>query len=219
MRPAQQLATRGSTRDLAAVAGLFVANGLAVGVFGGSLPGLRAYHSLQSVQVVGILVSAAICAVLSMNISGPLADRVGARAPSLLGGAGMAVGTAVLGGAPNYATLIVGAAVFGLGNGAMDVAMNALGVQVEAARRKPIMSRFHAFFSVSLMSSQSILAQSWFSTLGRTWGKNLQDDQYLGASLGWALGDYPLASSWRRLDALLDLAAGEGSAGGTYDAS
>ena len=26
--------------------------------------------------------------------------------------------------------------------------MNALGVQVEAARRKPIMSRFHAFFSV-----------------------------------------------------------------------
>ncbi len=33
------------------------------------------------------------------------------------------------------------------------------------------------------------------------------------------LGDYPLASSWRRLDALLDLAAGEGSAGGTYDAS
>ena len=33
------------------------------------------------------------------------------------------------------------------------------------------------------------------------------------------LGDYPLASSWRRLDALIDLAAGEGSAGGTHDAS
>jgi hypothetical protein len=33
------------------------------------------------------------------------------------------------------------------------------------------------------------------------------------------LGNYSLASSWRRLDALLDLAAGEGSAGGAYDAS
>jgi hypothetical protein len=42
----------------------------------------------------------------------------------------------------------VAALLFGFGNGAMDVAMNALGVQVEAARRRPIMSRFHAFFSV-----------------------------------------------------------------------
>ena len=38
--------------------------------------------------------------------------------------------------------------LIGLGNGAMDVAMNALGVQVERARRRPIMSFFHAFFSV-----------------------------------------------------------------------
>ena len=43
---------------------------------------------------------------------------------------------------------VLAAVLFGLGNGAMDVAMNALGVQVEAARRKPIMSLFHAFFSV-----------------------------------------------------------------------
>ena len=50
--------------------------------------------------------------------------------------------------APTFAFAIVAAALFGLGNGAMDVAMNALGVQVEAARGKPIMSRFHAFFSV-----------------------------------------------------------------------
>ena len=50
--------------------------------------------------------------------------------------------------APTYPVAILAAALFGLGNGAMDVAMNALGVQVEAARRKPIMSRFHAFFSV-----------------------------------------------------------------------
>ena len=44
--------------------------------------------------------------------------------------------------------LIVGAAVFGLGNGAMDVAMNALGVSVEQARRRPVMSRLHACFSI-----------------------------------------------------------------------
>ncbi|ROR91832.1 cytochrome c oxidase assembly protein [Nocardioides aurantiacus] len=52
---------------------------------------------------------------------------------------------------------------------------------------------FHALFSVSLMSSTQILAGSWFKSLGRTWGPSLADDQYLGASIGWALGDYPLA--------------------------
>jgi len=51
---------------------------------------------------------------------------------------------------------------------------------------------FHAFFSVSLMSSEQLLAEPWFSALGRTWGNSLEQDQYLGASIGWALGDYPL---------------------------
>lgn len=52
---------------------------------------------------------------------------------------------------------------------------------------------FHAFFSVSLMSASTVYAEEWFSSLGRTWGSSLLEDQYLGASLGWALGDYPLA--------------------------
>ena len=52
---------------------------------------------------------------------------------------------------------------------------------------------FHAFFSVTLMASSTILAKDWFSALGRTWGNTLERDQYIGASLGWALGDYPLA--------------------------
>ena len=52
---------------------------------------------------------------------------------------------------------------------------------------------FHAFFSVSLMASTDVLAEEWFAGLPRPWGRSLADDQYLGASLGWALGDYPLA--------------------------
>ena len=38
--------------------------------------------------------------------------------------------------------------ILGAGNGGIDVAMNALGVQVEAARPKPIMSFFHGMWSV-----------------------------------------------------------------------
>jgi MFS family permease len=147
-QPPEPATHPGSTRDLLAVAALFVTNGLAVGVFGGSLPGLRAHLSLEPGHIVGVLVAAAVFAVVSMNLSGSLADRIGARGPSLVGGAGMAVGAVVMGTAPSYAVLVTGAAVFGLGNGAMDVSMNALGVSVEQARRRPVMSRLHASFSI-----------------------------------------------------------------------
>ncbi|MCW2868402.1 MAG: transporter [Marmoricola sp.] len=150
-------ATTGSTRDLVAVAALFALNGLVVGTFGGSLPGLRDHLGLGSGHVVGVLVTAGIAAVLAMNLSGPLADRHGARLPTLLGGATMVLATVVMGAAPGYAVLLVGAAVLGLGNGAMDVAMNALGVSVEQARGRPVMSRLHAFFSVGNLSGALVV--------------------------------------------------------------
>ena len=142
------LQTRGTRRDLLAVALIFAINGLVVGVFGGSLPGLRERLGLDSGHIVGVLMTVGVVAVLSMNVSGPLADRRGARAPSLVGGLVMALGVVVMGAAPSYAWLLVGAAIVGLGNGAMDVAMNALGVSVEQARHRPVMSRLHACFSI-----------------------------------------------------------------------
>ena len=51
---------------------------------------------------------------------------------------------------------------------------------------------FHALFSVSIMQKERILAADWFTLLPRDWGRSVADDQYFGASIGWALGDYPL---------------------------
>ncbi|MBV9830721.1 MAG: MFS transporter [Marmoricola sp.] len=140
--------TRGSTRDFLAVAVLFAANGLIVGVFGGTLPGQQARLDLSRGEISGLLVAAALFAVLSMNLSGSFADRHGARGPSFGGGLVMLAAAVLMGLAPGYPLLLVGAAVFGLGNGAMDVSMNALGVSVEQARRRPVMSRLHACFSI-----------------------------------------------------------------------
>ena len=139
---------RGGTRDLLAVATLFAGNGLGVGVFGGTLPGQQARFDLSRVELTCLLVAAALLAVVSMNVSGRLADRHGARAPTLVGGALMLLAAVVLGLAPSYPVALLGAAVFGLGNGTMDVCMNALGVSVEQARGRPVMSRLHACFSI-----------------------------------------------------------------------
>ena len=144
----QSAETTGSTRDFLAVAALFAGNGLMVGTLGGTLPGQAARLDLSRVEISGLLVTAALFAVLSMNLSGPVADRVGARTPTLVGGVIMLVASVLMGAAPSYVVLVLGAAVFGLGNGAMDVCMNALGVSVESARRRPVMSRLHACFSI-----------------------------------------------------------------------
>jgi len=135
-------------RSVVAVAALFTCNGLLVGAWGGSLPGLRDTLDLRDVHIVGALVTAGVFAVVAMQFSGRLADRHGARVPSFTGAAIIVASCPVIASARTYPHLLAGAALFGLGNGVMDVAMNALGVRVEQARGRPVMSRFHAMFSI-----------------------------------------------------------------------
>jgi MFS family permease len=93
-----------------------------------------------------------------MQIGGRLADSIGARKVSLAGLPFLIAAAVTFSLATSFPIAVLGAVFIGLGNGAMDVAMNALGVQVEAARRKPIMSSFHAFWSLgSFVGAGSVL--------------------------------------------------------------
>jgi MFS family permease len=127
---------------------MFAVNGMLLGGYGGSLPSVRERLDLDATQIAIMLFCGGVAGIVSMQIGGRLADSIGARRVVFAGLPILIAAALVLAFAPTYPVAILAAAMFGLGNGAMDVAMNALGVQVEAARRKPIMSRFHAFFSV-----------------------------------------------------------------------
>ena len=131
-----------------AVIVMFAVNGMLLGGYGGSLPSLRERLDLDATQIAIMLFCGGVAGIVSMQIGGRLADAIGARRVIFAGLPILIAASLVLAFAATYPVAILAAALFGLGNGAMDVAMNALGVQVEAARRKPIMSRFHAFFSV-----------------------------------------------------------------------
>ena len=131
-----------------AVIVMFAVNGMLLGGYGGSLPSLRERLDLDPTQIAVMLFCGGVAGIVSMQIGGRLADAVGARRVIFVGLPILIAASLVLAFAYSYPLAILAALLFGLGNGAMDVAMNALGVQVEAARRKPIMSRFHAFFSV-----------------------------------------------------------------------
>jgi MFS family permease len=132
----------------AAVTTLFAVNGMLLGGYGGALPSLRDRLDLSATQIALLLFCGGIAGIVSMQIGGRLADAIGARKVTLAALPVVILAALTIGFAPVYPVAVAGAALIGLGNGAMDVSMNAIGVQVESARKKPIMSFFHAFFSL-----------------------------------------------------------------------
>jgi MFS family permease len=131
-----------------AVTLLFAINGMLLGGYGASLPSLRDKIGIGSTEIAILLFCAGAAGITSMQIGGRLADAIGARTVTLTAVPVVIMGVLTLGLAPSYPVALVGGMLAGFGNGAMDVGMNAIGVQVEAVRRRPIMSFFHAFFSI-----------------------------------------------------------------------
>ena len=66
---------------------------------------------------------------------------------------------------------------------------------------------FHAFFGVSLTSSEVLLAPRYFGLMGRDWGADAITDQQWGGAFAWGLGEFPVVIlaiavliTWRRDD-------------------
>ena len=66
----------------------------------------------------------------------------------------------------------------------------------------------HAFFSVALMSSNTLIDGGYFALLERPWATDLLSDQKVGAAIGWAMGEIPIVVAliatfiqWMRSDA------------------
>lgn len=100
-----------------------------------------------------------------MRLAGPLTDRLGARkvlpvSAALCGAAVLLPGLA--GDAPALGAALL---LLGFGNGTLDVSMNAHAVQVERRYGRPLMSAFHAAFSVGGV----LAALAGALALGRGW--------------------------------------------------
>ena len=147
-----------SPRATLAMAVMFAVNGLLLGGNGGALPSLREKLAIDDSHIAVMLFCSGLAGILSMQVGGRLADAIGARTVALAGLPVLVAAAVTIGLAPSFGVALVGLLLLGLGNGAMDVGMNALAVQVEAARRRPVMSRFHAWFSVGgLVGSGTVL--------------------------------------------------------------
>ncbi|QHC02276.1 MFS transporter [Epidermidibacterium keratini] len=128
-----------------------------VGTWAASLAGLRQRVATNDQGVAIALIACGLAAIVTMQIGGRYADRYGAMLPCQVGGAVMVVASGVLGWAPSYPVLLGAAIVLGAGNGALDVAMNSLGVQAETERSRPVMSRLHACFSIGSLGGAGLV--------------------------------------------------------------
>ncbi|MEU8678600.1 MFS transporter [Streptomyces sp. NPDC048560] len=126
----------------------FVLNGTLLGMWVVQIPAVEEQVGISHATLGGFLVLLGVGAFAGMQLGGRLSDRLGTRTVVPLAGV-LCSATLVLPGLAREPWAL-GAAllVFGFGNGTLDVSMNAHAVQVEKAYQRPVMSAFHATFSV-----------------------------------------------------------------------
>ncbi|MEU5262020.1 MFS transporter [Amycolatopsis sp. NPDC021455] len=126
----------------------FGLNGFGMGMWVVHIPNVERATGISHSTLGALLLVLGGAAFAGMQVAGPLVDRLGHR--RLVPAAGIFLGLALCG--PGFAnswwTLGLALALFGFGNGAIDVGMNAHAVVVERAYPRPIMAAFHAMWSI-----------------------------------------------------------------------
>ncbi|MEV7018649.1 MFS transporter [Streptomyces sp. DH-12] len=131
-----------------AVAAVFAVHGAVTGSFATRVPWIQDHAGVSAGQLGLALAFPALGASLAMPLAGRISHRFGARG-ALRGLLALWTLSLVLpAAAPNMLTLCLALFVYGATAGMSDVAMNALGVEVENRLDRSIMSGLHGMWSV-----------------------------------------------------------------------
>ncbi|MGA5899622.1 MFS transporter [Streptomyces venetus] len=126
----------------------FVLYGTLLGTWVVHIPAIEERVGISHATLGALLVVLGLGAFVGMQVAGPLTDRLGTRVVVPAGGVLCGATLFLPGLAQDPWTLAGALLVFGLCNGCLDVSMNAHAVHVEKAYGRPVMSGFHATFSV-----------------------------------------------------------------------
>lgn len=126
----------------------FALNGFVLGMWIVHIPAIEHRAGISHAVLGWLLLLLGGGAFAGMQLAGPLTDRIGARTVVPAGAALCSAAVVLPGLATSPWTLGAGLLVLGFGNGCLDVSMNTHAVQVERGYGRPVMSAFHAVFSV-----------------------------------------------------------------------
>ncbi|MFV0137145.1 MFS transporter [Streptomyces sp. HMX87] len=134
-----------------AVAAVFAAHGAVTGSFATRVPWIQDHAGVSAGQLGLALAFPALGASIAMPLAGRISHRFGART-ALRGLMALWTLSLVLPSlAPGLLTLCLALFVYGATAGMSDVAMNALGVEVENRLGKSIMSSLHGMWSAGAL--------------------------------------------------------------------
>jgi len=130
------------------VAAIFFINGAVIASWFPHIPDLKARLGLSDGGLGLVLLGMATGAVLALPVAGWLAGRLGSRALTSVSAMGLCAAVALPALTPTVALSVAALGLLGAWNATLDVAMNAQGILVEDRYGRPIMSSFHALWSL-----------------------------------------------------------------------
>jgi MFS family permease len=157
----------------------FGLDGFLLGLWIVHIPGVEHRAGVSHAVLGWLLILLGGGAFLGMRLVGRLTDRFGARTVVPASAVMCSAALVLPGLAGNGWSLGLALLVFGLGNGCLDVSMNAHAVQVERAYQRPIMSAFHAVFSIGGVLAALVGAR----TLGWGWSPAVTLTAFAGVGL------------------------------------
>jgi MFS family permease len=136
----------------AAVIAYFAILGMAEGVWVVHIPAAKARLHLSDGRLGVALLVGPAALVMVMPVAGRLADRFGSSGITRPVGVVVAFLPVILGSVRTIGMLLAGLLAFGVAGGLLAVSINAQGVLVERAYRRPLMASFHASYSLGGLS-------------------------------------------------------------------
>ena len=134
----------------AAVAAAFLIHSTVSGTWAPRLPAIKESLALSDGELGTALVGLAIGLVAGTRVAGAPIDRFGSRPVMLVGFPVLAATLLLPGLADSAIALFLALLVLGVASGALDVAMNAQGIEVERHLGRPILSGLHGLWSIGL---------------------------------------------------------------------
>jgi len=151
------------------VFGYFFVLGAATATWAARLPAIKAALHLSDARLGLVLFAVPAGSVLTLPVSGRIADRFGAARVTRIAGAVTPAALIPIGLGPatgRLAVLVAALACYGAVAGLLDVSMNACGATLEMAYGRPILSSLHAGYSIAGLAGAGIGGLSAWLGLG-----------------------------------------------------